>query len=154
MVHAFLDFPFPTICLITGHVFGGASVWSLSHDYRIMNSQRGYWCMPAVNLSLHFDGIGSLIRSKLAPTVARKVLLEAHRYKPAEALADGIVDEIAAPEDMLQRALELAGRVKGRAKMGVYGMLRAELYGDAVVAFQKVSNVHSRIIAREAKVKL
>ena len=55
---------------------------------------------------------------------------------------------------MLQRALELAGRVKGRAKMGVYGMLRAELYGDAVVAFQKVSNVHSRIIAREAKVKL
>ncbi|KAJ3546132.1 hypothetical protein NM208_g2160 [Fusarium decemcellulare] len=154
LIHTILDFPFPTICLITGHVFGGASVMSLALDYRIMNSARGYWCMPAVDLSLHFDGMGTLIRSKLSPPVARKVLLEGHKFKSSEALADGIVDELAPPEDMFDRALILANRVKGKAQMGVYGMLRSELYGDAVKAFQKISYVHSRVIAREAKVKL
>lgn len=127
---------------------------SLAHDYRIMNSERGFWCMPVAELGLHFDGMGALLRSKLAPPVARKVILQGHKFKSAEALADGIVDEIAHPDVMFDRALALAEKVKGKARGGVYGLLRAELYGDAVRAFQNISYVHSRVIAREAKVKL
>jgi Delta3-Delta2-enoyl-CoA isomerase len=44
-----LDFLFPTIALINGHVFGGACLLTLAHDYRIMNANRGYWQMPPVN---------------------------------------------------------------------------------------------------------
>jgi hypothetical protein len=36
--------------------------------------------MPPVNLGLHFDGIGSLPRLKLRPQIARKMLLEAHKW--------------------------------------------------------------------------
>lgn len=53
-----LDFPFPTIALITGHVMGGACLLTLAHDYRVMNSQRGYWQMPPVNAGLHHEGMG------------------------------------------------------------------------------------------------
>jgi enoyl-CoA hydratase/carnithine racemase len=45
MLHTILDFPFPTIALITGHTFGGACPFALAHDYRIMNSERGFFCM-------------------------------------------------------------------------------------------------------------
>jgi hypothetical protein len=69
-------------------------------------------------------------------------------------LADGIVDEIALPEEMLDCALQLANRVKCKAKMGVYGLLRGELYGEALRAFQQISYVHSRLNSRPAKVKL
>lgn len=126
----------------------------MAHDYRIMNSARGYWCMPPVDLGLHFEGIGSLLRAKLAPQIARKVLLGAHKYKAEEALEDGIVDQVAAPEEMFDRALELAESVKAKARMGVYGLLRSELYGEAIRAFQSISYVYSRVISREAKVKL
>lgn len=119
-----------------------------------MNSERGYWSKPAANLGLHFDGMGTLLRAKLRPQVARKVLLQAHKYKAAEALSDGIVDEIAPPGEMLDRALALAEQVKERARMGVYGLLRYELYGEAIRAFQQISHVYSRVISREAKVKL
>lgn len=119
-----------------------------------MNANRGYWSMPPVDLGLHFDGMGTLLRSKLAPSVARKVLLQAHKYKAQEGLADGVVDEIVPPDQMLDRALEVANQWKSKGKMGVYGMLRGELYGDAVRAFQSISNVYSRIVSREAKVKL
>jgi enoyl-CoA hydratase/carnithine racemase len=49
MLHTILDFPFPTIALITGHTFGGACPFALAHDYRIMNSQRGFFCMVSLN---------------------------------------------------------------------------------------------------------
>jgi len=149
-----LDFPFPTIACITGHVMGGACLLTLAHDYRVMNSERGYWQMPPVNAGLHHDGMGSLIRAKLAPQVRRKVLLQAHRYKAAEALEDGIVDAIAPPDKMFDFALEVAEKWKSKAKMGVYGVLRNELCGEATRAYQANSYVHHRETSREPKVKL
>lgn len=74
--------------------------------------------MPPVNLGLHFDGIGALPRLKLRPQVARKMLLEAHRWTAKEALDDGIVDTIAEPEDMLNAALEISATWAPKAKMG------------------------------------
>jgi enoyl-CoA hydratase/carnithine racemase len=83
-----------------------------------MNSRRGFISMPPVNLGLHFDGIGSLPRLKLPPQIARKMLLEAHKWTGKEALQDGIVDAIAEPEQMLDAALELGNKVAPKAKMG------------------------------------
>ncbi|KAJ5558579.1 hypothetical protein N7535_008795 [Penicillium sp. DV-2018c] len=154
LLRTILDFPFPTICVVTGHAFGGSAVLTLAHDYRIMNSERGFWSMPPVNLGLHFDGMGSLLRAKLTPKVARKVLLEAHKFTGKEALADGIVDAIATPQEMRPAALALADKVKGKARMGVYALLRSELYGEALRAFQGISHVHSREVSRQPKVKL
>ena len=45
MIHTILDFPFPTVALLTGHTFGGACPFALAHDYRVMNSERGFFCM-------------------------------------------------------------------------------------------------------------
>lgn len=119
-----------------------------------MNSSRGYFCMPPVNLGLHFDGMGSLLTAKLGGRVARKVLLQAHRYTAEEALADGIVDIIAKPDTMREAAMELAKKWQGKAKGDVYGVLRGELVGDAVAKFKALSYVHSRPTSRVAKVKL
>jgi enoyl-CoA hydratase/carnithine racemase len=149
-----LDYPFPTIALVTGHTFGGACPFALSHDYRIMNSKRGFWSMPPVNLGLHFDGIGALPRLKLGPQIARKMLLEAHRWTGKEALADGIVDEIADPEDLLPRAIELAKKVREKSKMGVYALLRNELWGEAATKLRSISYVHGRLTSTPAKAKI
>ncbi|KIW06486.1 uncharacterized protein PV09_02922 [Verruconis gallopava] len=149
-----LDFPFPTICLITGHVFGGACLLSLAHDYRVMNRRRGYFQMPPVNLGLHHPGMGTLLNAKLAPPVRRKVLLEAHKYTATEALADGIIDVAEEPENMLQTALALAEKWKSKAKMGVYSLLRGELVGEAARAYRDVSYIHGRETTREPKMKL
>ncbi|KAI5370713.1 Putative enoyl-CoA hydratase/isomerase, ClpP/crotonase-like domain superfamily [Septoria linicola] len=149
-----MDFPFPTIALITGHTFGGAGPFALSHDYRVMNSKRGFISMPPVNLGLHFPGIGALPRLKLSPQVARKMLLEAHRWTGEQALNDGIVDQIAEPDKMLDVAMELAKRLAPKAKMGVFSHLRNELYGDAGRAFREISYIHGRLVGTAAKAKI
>lgn len=109
---------------------------------------------PPVNLGLQFDGMGSLLRLKLAPKTARKMLLEAHRWTGKEALADDIVDAIAPPNEMLDVATKFAYECAPRAAKGVFGVLRSELYGEAYRSFQAISYVRSRPTSRQPKVKI
>lgn len=110
--------------------------------------------MPPVDLGLHFPGIGFLPRLKLRPQVARKMLLEAHKWTGQEALADGIVDEVAEPDRMLDIALEKAKQIQSKAKMGVYSLLRNELWGEASEAFRKISYVHGKFTNTSPKAKI
>ncbi|KAA8651926.1 uncharacterized protein ATNIH1004_000825 [Aspergillus tanneri] len=93
---------------------------------------------------MYFPGVGVLPRLKLHPQVARKVLLEGHRFSGKEALQDGLVDAIAEPEDMLLVAVELARKWAPKAKAGVYGLLGSELRGEMSRSLQQISYVHSR----------
>lgn len=119
-----------------------------------MNSRRGFFSMPPVNIGVHFPGIGYLARLKLRPEIAREMLLEAHKWTGKEALEDGIVDQIAEPEDMLDAAIEIARTWAPKAKMGVYAVLRQELWGEAARIFQSISYVHHRRTVLPPKVKI
>lgn len=119
-----------------------------------MNSKRGFISMPPVNLGLHFPGIGALPRLKLQPQVARKMLLEAHRWTGEQALKDGIVDEIAEPERMFDVAMAKAKQVAPKSKMGVWSLLRNELYGDAGRHFREISYIHGSMVGSAAKAKI
>lgn len=81
-------------------------------------------------------------------------MLEAHKFTGEEALENGIVDAVAESDKMLDVALEIAEKWKGKAEMGVYGVLRSELYGEAARAYALNSFVHSRQTSRQPKVKL
>merc|ERR1712070_834740 len=117
-------------------------------------NSEGFFPMPPVNLGLHFPGIGALPRAKLRPQVARKMLLEAHRWTGKEALEDGIVDAVAEPDKMFDVAMELAKQWAPKAKMGVYSLLRNELYGEAGRAFRDISYIHGKPTDRPAKAKI
>lgn len=82
------------------------------------------------------------------------MLLEAHHWTGEEALADGIVDAVAPPEEMMEVALGLARKWAPKAEMEVYGVLRHELWGEAAEKMQRVSYVHSRATSRKALLKL
>jgi enoyl-CoA hydratase/carnithine racemase len=142
MLATILDFPYPTIALLTGHSLGGACLFALAHDYRIMNSSRGFFHLPAIDLGLSFPGVGILPRLKLGPKVARKLLLEAHRWTSKEAFEDGVVDAVFEPEEMMGKAVVFGERWGDKAKGGVYGVLRDELWGESGRALRSVSWVH------------
>ncbi|KAK2745915.1 putative secondary metabolism biosynthetic enzyme [Myotisia sp. PD_48] len=154
LLYTILDFPFPTVALVTGHTFGGGCPFAFAHDYRVMNSKRGFISMPPVNVGLHFRGIGALPQLKFGAKVARKMLLEAHKWTATGALEEGIVDFIAPPEEMFDVALELAAKWAPKAKMGVYATLRDELWGEATKLIKSICYVHSRQTSQPAKVKI
>ncbi|RFU33112.1 hypothetical protein B7463_g3220, partial [Scytalidium lignicola] len=119
-----------------------------------MNSERSFFQMPLINIGLHFDGIGALPKAKLVPKVARKLLLEAHKFTGKEAFEDGIVDAVAPPAEIFNAAMQYAKKWQSKSKADVYGVLRGELVGEALVKLKGVSYVHSKLISRRPKVKL
>lgn len=56
----------------------------------------------------------------------RKILLEGHRFTPAEALQDGILDYVVKGKttEVLAKAEEVADQVSVLASQGVWGLLK------------------------------
>lgn len=146
LISTILDFPYPTIALLTGHTFGAGCLLALAHDYRITSTAKRYFSLPAIDLGLSFPGMVVLPRLKLSPDVARKMVLEAHRWTPEAALRDGIVDLVVGETEMVDQAKEVAEKWKVKAKAGAYGVLRNELWGEAGKAFREISFVHNRMV--------
>ncbi|MEZ5342188.1 MAG: enoyl-CoA hydratase-related protein [Acidimicrobiales bacterium] len=52
----------PTIAAVQGHCFAGGAMFALAHDHRIMREDRGFFCLPEIDLGMSFtDGMAALI---------------------------------------------------------------------------------------------
>ncbi|KAH9812806.1 ClpP/crotonase-like domain-containing protein [Melampsora americana] len=131
-------FPIPTVAALNGHAFAGGFVLALSHDYRVMkdNEAKGK-AMVAMN-EIEFGasvprGLLAVLDAKLPnKQEVTRCLLEAHRYGVQEALKLGIVDRIAPEADLIEQALQFASQKSIRAITGVYDLIKADLYKEAI----------------------
>ena len=48
-------------CIVTGHCYAGGAIRALAHDYRVMRTKRGWFCLPEVNLGLQFSEANILL---------------------------------------------------------------------------------------------
>ncbi|TRM64837.1 ClpP/crotonase-like domain-containing protein [Schizophyllum amplum] len=135
-----ITFPIPTIAAINGHCFAGGFMLSLACDYRVMTdgSKRNAWlCMNEVHFGAPWPhSFPGIMRAKVGDSrVQRRIALEGHRFSPQEALQAGILDELASggtTADVLAHAEKLAERVSGFAQAGAWGLIKEDLYHDAV----------------------
>jgi enoyl-CoA hydratase/carnithine racemase len=58
-----LNLPVPTIAAINGHAYAAGMMLALSHDFRVMRDDRGFLCLPEVDLHMPFTpGMNAVIR--------------------------------------------------------------------------------------------
>ncbi len=99
----------PTVAAIQGHCYAAGAMLALAHDVRIMREDRGFFCLPEIDIRLAFSpGMSALVAAKLTPQVAHQAMVFGRRYGGAEAASVGIVDETAAESDILPRAIAVA----------------------------------------------
>ena len=76
-----LTFPAITIAAMNGHAFGAGAQIALAHDYRIMRRDRGYFCMPEIDLGMPLHpGMTALIQARLPIQTAHEVIATGTRY--------------------------------------------------------------------------
>jgi Delta3-Delta2-enoyl-CoA isomerase len=140
-VHALLarvlSLPVPCVAACQGHVFAAGAMLALAHDARVMRADRGYFCLPEVDIGIPFTpGMAALIQARLSPPTAHEAMTTGRRYGGGDALAAGIVESAVPADQVLAAAVERAGALAGKAgpalgaiKEGMYaralGLLRA-----------------------------
>lgn len=129
-----LTFPCITVAAMNGHAFGAGAQISLAHDYRVMRRDRGYFCMPEIDMAspLH-PGMTAIIQARLAHQTAHRVITEGQRYGGTDALAEKIVDATAEESEVVGRAVELAAGLAGKADP-IMRKLKADMYPRALEA--------------------
>jgi enoyl-CoA hydratase/carnithine racemase len=127
-----LVFPATIVAAINGHAFAGGGMLALACDQRVMREDRGFFCLPEVDIQIPFsDGMAALVQSKLVPAVAHEVMLTGRRFGGADAEASGIVDAALPEGDVLpvagERAAGLAGKDRSVVQAIKQTMYRSEL---------------------------
>jgi Delta3-Delta2-enoyl-CoA isomerase len=131
-----LAFPLPTVAAINGHAFAGGGMLALCHDQRVMRSDRGFFCLPEIDLSLPFSpGMHGLITSTLPPTTAREAMLTGRRFGGPEAAAAGIVDAAVGEDEVVPVAVERAAAQAGKPRATLAAM-KEQLFADALAALR------------------
>ena len=129
-----LSFPAITVAAINGHAFGGGAQLAVAHDFAVMRMDRGYWCMPEADLGLPLTPeYVSLLRAKLPGRALHEALVTGRRYGGPDALAAGIVHQVAAEDEVLAQAVKLAGDLAGKDRRTLAEHKRL-LYGEAIKA--------------------
>ena len=112
----YLELTVPTVAVLQGHTFAAGALLALANDRRVMRADRGFFCLPEVDISIPFaPGMSALIQSKLTADAAQEAMLTGRRYGGADALEAGIVSDALPEDELLPAAVEWARSQSGRA---------------------------------------
>jgi enoyl-CoA hydratase len=107
------ELPCPVVGAITGHAVAGGLVLALCTDLRVASSA-GRYGLTEVQVGIGYpQGAIGVVRAELAPHAARKLALGSELIGASDCLHLGVFDELAEPDDVLPRALELATSLVG-----------------------------------------
>ncbi len=129
-----LEYPAPVVAAINGHAFGAGAMMSLACDWRLMREDRGFFCLPEIDIGLVFvPGMNGLITSKLSLAAARDSMLTGRRFGGPAAQTAGIVDMLAAEDRILEAAVEVVAPLAAKAGP-VFGGIKRAMHLPAIEA--------------------
>lgn len=131
-----LEFPAPTVAAINGHAFAAGAMMALACDWRVMRADRGYFCLPEADIGLVFvPGMNALITDKLSPRAARDTMLTGRRFGAGECHELGIVDGIAAEDEVITAAVARVEPLAAKPRQVQQGIKRG-INRNAIAALQ------------------
>lgn len=127
-----LTLPLITVAALQGHTYAAGAMLSLAYDFRVMRADRGFWCLPEVEINIPFTpGMSALIQSRLSRKTAHEAMTTARRYGGHDALAAGIVDHAVNEDAVRPTAVEIARAQVGKAGPTL-GLIKSRMYARAL----------------------
>lgn len=127
-----LAFPGVTVAALNGHTFGAGALLASAHDRVVMRADRGYWCMPEVDLGLPVGRpMQALLSARLPAPTVHEALVTGRRYGGPDALAAGLVQELAEEAGVVPTAVAHAAALAGKSR-GVMATHKRMLHGDTI----------------------
>lgn len=119
------NFPLPVIAAVNGFALGGGNELAMSCDIRLA-SENALFGQPEVGLGITpgFGGTQRLARV-VGVGMAKQLVYSATNIKADEALRIGLVNAVYAPDQLMDAARKLAGKIASNAPIAVRNCKRA-----------------------------
>jgi enoyl-CoA hydratase len=141
---AVFDHPAPVVAAINGHAIAGGCVIAMAADVRLMSA--GLIGLSEVAVGVPFPVAAlEICRYAMGPSVTRAVL-QADNIDVQTAAERGWIDEVAAPEDLLSRAVEVA-RALGQHPAIAYAAMKEQLHRHAREAIDSGAELDATVRA-------
>ena len=76
-----LGSPLASVAALNGHAFAGGAMLALACDFRVMRAERGFFCIPEIDLGLPLHpGMASIIQARLSKRTAHEAIVTGRRY--------------------------------------------------------------------------
>jgi enoyl-CoA hydratase/carnithine racemase len=136
MLARVLEIAVPTVAALQGHTYAAGAMLALAHDERVMRADRGWFCLPEVDLGIPFTpGMTQLLASRLPSGAVHEAIVLGRRYDGAEAAQAGIVVEAVGEEIVLSRACERAAALSGKDPATMQ-TIKQRLYAPTLAALR------------------
>jgi enoyl-CoA hydratase/carnithine racemase len=132
-----LTFPAYTVAAVNGHAFGAGAQVALAHDARVMRSERGFFCMPEIDMKAYLHpGMTAIIQARLPHQSAHELIVTGMRYPAERALERKIVDRIVSEQELLPAAIGMASEWAAKADP-VMHVLKRDMYPRVLAALDQ-----------------
>ncbi len=121
-----LTFPVPTVAAVNGHAFGIGAMLALAHDRRVMRVDRGWFCLPEIDLGMQFHPFMlALVTHRLGEPVVEEAILTGRRYDGDAAVDAGIAHAAVPAGDLVTTAIAESEPLTGKAREITVALKRA-----------------------------
>ncbi|MCP4965614.1 MAG: enoyl-CoA hydratase/isomerase family protein [bacterium] len=124
--------PYITVAACNGHTFAAGAMLALCHDFRVMRSDRGFLCLPEVDIKIPFTpGMNALITTRMSMTSAHQLMVTGKRIGGDEAKQLGVVNEAVSADEVLPTAISIAAQHGGKDR-NTLATIKERIHADTI----------------------
>ena len=126
----------PLVAAVNGHAIAGGYILACACDRRILAEGAGRVGLPELHVGVPFPTlVMEILRACVPPPRLQELLLCGGTFPPVQALASGLVDEVVAPDALLDSAVAAASRL-AQLSAAAYATTKRNLRRPALDAWQ------------------
>ena len=130
-------FPRPLVAAVNGHAIAGGCILSLACDHRVLSSGKAKVGVSELKVGVPFPVTAmEVLRYQLENRVAQDLIYTGRLVGPEEAVGLGLADELAAPEAVLDRSIEVAIEL-GNVPSSTFALTKRHLRGEVLDRIQQ-----------------
>ncbi|MAG33526.1 MAG: hypothetical protein CL908_21830 [Deltaproteobacteria bacterium] len=131
--------PCPVVAAVNGHAIAGAFVVALTADYRVGPLGQAEFGLTEARVGIPFPAVPAVVvKAELAPADLRYTALYAKNFGPDEAVRRGLLDELQPPENVLDRAIDVANDLASMPAAG-YARVKQQFRAGAIAEIEELN---------------